>query len=494
MTKFRRPAGTHDLLPEKMANRNFVESVICQTFEEYGFQPIQTPLFEEFALLSAQSGEEIRQKMFTFTGSDRVDYALRPELTAPVCRVIADGQLQDIPYPYKFYYVGQCVRQEPLGQDREFRQLGVELIGASSVSADAEIITIPVRILDKLNISAYELKIGDTGIFREIFNAVEIDPKDLSEIIGDIDHLTQLREECEFLQTQPSVTSHEVEYIREELSDIRRLQGREFRGKYKIDLPMIKQLEDSSAKEWLEKLPLAAEEVYKMTWKERGHLSDEISQLCINISKIRGSKEEVMNKWEGLSKETAVQAKRDLLNLCSWLDDYGVTNYEIDLGITRGFDFYTGMVFEIESPLLETHHQICGGGRYDRLVKELGGQDLPGAGFAFQFERLMEVFQKSQVPPIEPKRDCYVATTVSELMPKVLELAETLRREGKKVEVDLMGRNLQSQLDYAAKANYDYAVILAPDKLQEEVVILLELKTQKEQIVAIDELKDRFGQ
>ena len=66
-----------------MAQRNFVENIVRETFETYGYAQVQTPLFESFALLSAQSGEEIRHKMFTFVGSDRIDYALRPELTAP---------------------------------------------------------------------------------------------------------------------------------------------------------------------------------------------------------------------------------------------------------------------------------------------------------------------------------------------------------------------------------------------------------------------------
>ena len=144
MEKFEKPAGTNDFLPEQMVQRNFVENIVRETFETYGYAQVQTPLFESFALLSAQSGEEIRHKMFTFVGSDRVDYALIPELTAPVCRLIANGELQHLPYPYKLYYIGQCARQEPITDGaevkREFRQAGVELIGPASAHADAEIL------------------------------------------------------------------------------------------------------------------------------------------------------------------------------------------------------------------------------------------------------------------------------------------------------------------------------------------------------------------
>ena len=193
MEKFDKPAGTNDFLPEQMVQRNFVENIVRETFETYGYAQVQTPLFESFALLSAQSGEEIRHKMFTFVGSDRVDYALRPELTAPVCRLIANGELKHLPYPYKLYYIGQCARQEPITDGaevrREFRQAGVELIGPVSAHADAEIITLPIRVLEKLNVSHTKLRIGNTSVFREIFKQGALDPKDQAEMIWDIDTL-----------------------------------------------------------------------------------------------------------------------------------------------------------------------------------------------------------------------------------------------------------------------------------------------------------------
>ena len=124
-----------------------------------------------------------------------------------------------------------------------------------------------------------------------------------------------------------------------------------------------------------------------------------------------------------------------------------------------------GPSFKLNHRYLKHRHQICGGGRYDRLIKEFGGPDLAGAGFAFQFERFIEVFEKSQNgnATVEFRKDCYIAATAFELIPKAIEIAEeTLREQGKKVEIDLMSRALEAQLDYAADMNYDYALILAP--------------------------------
>ncbi len=477
MEEFTKPAGTNDFLPEQMVQRNFVENIVRKTYESYGYSQIQTPLFESFALLSAQSGEEIRHKMFTFIGPDRVDYALRPELTAPVCRIIANGDLKHLPYPYKLYYIGQCVRQEPKTDNpdvrREFRQAGVELIGPSSALADAEIITIPVRILEELNIFKTKLKIGSPGIFREIFKQVALDPKDHSEVILDIDHLSRLRIESQHL---------DIETLRDELNVLRRSQGSDYQGDHKIESTTVQELTESNADDWIEKLPMIAEETYKARWHRYFNISEEIAQCCIDVSKINGDKRTVMAAWKASLGATAQEVRQDMLALCECLENNEITDFEINLGITRGFDFYTGTVFQIE--LSEKNLPICGGGRYDHLIESFGGPSLPGAGFAFQFDLLMEAFTETQSEPIQVKKDYFIVTTSADLIPEAQRLAETLRRSGKTVEIDLMAADLQAQHNYAAKASYDYVINLIPDQPMQRI----DLKSENTEEVTIKEL------
>ena len=457
METFMKPTGTNDFLPEQMVQRNYVENVVRETFESYGYAQIQTPLFESFALLSAQSGEEIRHKMFTFVGPDRVDYALRPELTAPVCRLIANGDLQHLPYPYKLYYIGQCVRQEPRADNREvkreFRQAGIELIGPSSELADTEVITVPVRILEKLNITQATLKIGNTGVFREIFKQVSLDPKDHSEVILDIDHLSRLQRDTQHL---------DIDTLRDELNMLRRSQGPDYQGEYKIEISDIQELTEGSASAWTERLPFVAEETYKARWHRYFNVSEEVAQRCIDVSKISGSKDVVMDAWGTFLNHTAQGVRQEILRLCEFLEYNSITDYEINLGITRGFDFYTGTVFQIE--VSETNLAICGGGRYDRLIESFGGPSVPGAGFAFQFDSLMEIYAPSQREPIQAKKDYFIAAASTDNLREAQRLSEKLRCSGKTVEVDLMGRDLQEQQDYAVKANYAYLVKLNEDQ------------------------------
>lgn len=456
MEKFDKPAGTNDFLPGQMAQRNFVENIVRETFETYGYAPVQTPLFESFALLSAQSGEEIRHKMFTFVGSDRVDYALRPELTAPVCRLIANGELTDLPYPYKLYYIGQCVRQEPITDGievkREFRQAGVELVGPASAHADAEIIAIPIRILEKLDISQTRLRIGNTGIFREIFKQVALDTKDHGEIIWDIDYLARLRSESHLW---------DLETLQDALNMLRRVQGSDYPGAYKIEMSEVQELTENTALTYAEKLPAIAEETYKARWLRYFNVSEETAQRCIDVSKICGDKKTVMAAWETLLGDTAKTARQELIALCDCLENYDITDFEINLGITRGFDFYTGTVFQIE--LAEQGLSLCGGGRYDGLIASFGGPPTPGAGFAFQFDALVEAFADTGKATGNGRRDYFIATETSEQTSEAQRLAETLRREGKNVEVDLMERDFQAQRDYANRLNYDYLLRLTTD-------------------------------
>ena len=477
MEKFDKPTGTNDFLPEQMVQRNFVEKIVRETFETYGYAQVQTPLFESFALLSAQSGEEIRHKMFTFVGSDRVDYALRPELTAPVCRLIANGDLKHLPYPYKLYYIGQCVRQEPITDGaevkREFRQAGVELIGPASAHADAEIITIPIRVLEKLNISHTKLRIGNTGVFREIFKQGALDPKDQAEMIWDIDHLVSLRNESELW---------DLETLRDALNMLRRLQGPDYQGVYKLETASIQELTESTAPAFAEKLPTIAEETYKARWYRYFNVSAEIAQCCIDVSKVRGDKNTVMTTWETHLGDTAQAARKELLALCDCLGNYGITDFEINLGITRGFDFYTGAVFQIE--LTEKRLSLCGGGRYDNLIASFGGPSIPGAGFAFQFDALVEAFTNTNKATVNGRKDYFIAAETSEGIAEAQRLAEMLRKAGKNVEVDLMERDLQAQQDYASQTNYDYLLRLVPD----EPMCRIQIITGDRQVVTVEDL------
>ena len=190
-----------------------------------------------------------------------------------------------------------------------------------------------------------------------------------------------------------------------------------------------------------------------------------------------------MAAWKTRLGDTAQAARQELLALCECLENYDITDFEINLGITRGFDFYTGTVFQIE--LTEKRLPLCGGGRYDGLIASFGGPQTPGAGFAFQFDALVDAYvDTGKANRNENRKDYFIAVDTPERVSEAYRLAENLRRNGKNVEVDLMERNLQEQQDYANRAHYNYLLRLTAD----EPMCRIQLETGDTQVVTVDEL------
>ncbi|AGK60671.1 histidyl-tRNA synthetase [Archaeoglobus sulfaticallidus PM70-1] len=172
--KVERPRGTRDFLPDVMERRRSIERIMRETAERYGYREICTPTFEHLELFTIKSGEGIVEEIYAFKDKSGRDLALRPELTAPVMRVVVN-ECSVMQRPMRFYYFSNCFRYEnpQKGRYREFWQFGVELVGSGSYLADLEVIVLAYNILKNLNIE-FELRIGHVGLMRELF-------KDLSE-------------------------------------------------------------------------------------------------------------------------------------------------------------------------------------------------------------------------------------------------------------------------------------------------------------------------
>lgn len=486
MAEFNVPRGTMDFLPEEMAKRRYIEKKVRQTFESFGFKEIQTPIFEEFALLAARSGEEIRENMFTFI-SDEVEYALRPELTAAVCRMIVTGKL-DMPKPYKFYYIGPCFRYEQpqAGRYRQFWQAGIELMGSQSSMADAEVITVGAKTLENCGVTTYILKVGNIGIFRGILKDAGFEIEEQNWIIGNIDSIMSTREKCQLIAEKDELEREDKEYIKTYLSMLYDLQmelinkGEDF-GEHEI-LPSALQ----EIPQWVTKLNDAMEKTYRAIWISEG-VPEDVADLLLEVSRIRGSPDKVMPTAQKLLSGTAVEKSlQELQEVLDYLAAFGVTNYEVVLGVARGLDFYTGTVFEFDVPLLGAQKQVCGGGRYDRLVEEFGGPPIPATGYAFGFDRIVLSREKIEDIPVPPHLDVFIAVVNEKLSKKAIEISQVLRTKGYKAETELTGRDLKGQLGYASEAQAQYVIIVGPRELKEGKVMVKNLKTEKQKAVPID--------
>lgn len=175
---FQKPRGTRDFTPEEMHKRRYIEDQIRSTFELFGYNEIQTPIFENLELFTSKSGEGIINELYSFTDKGGRELTLRPELTAPVIRFYVE-KLQMEPKPLKMFYFGNCFRYDrpQKGRYREFMQAGCEIIGADTPETHAELIALAYIILENVGLKNIELKIGNLTILSAMFNVLKL-PKD----------------------------------------------------------------------------------------------------------------------------------------------------------------------------------------------------------------------------------------------------------------------------------------------------------------------------
>ncbi len=175
------------------------------------------------------------------------------------------------------------------------------------------------------------------------------------------------------------------------------------------------------------------------------------------------------------------------------LDILGI-EYEVDPGIVRGLDYYTKTAFEFVSTDLGAQSTVCGGGRYDHLVEEVGGPYTPGVGFGMGLERLLLILEAKGIEIPKPADcDVFIATLGERAKKEGLKLADALRRKGHKVLTDVMGRGLKAQLKYADRSGASYTVVIGEDELDKGVVTLRDMVNSSQKEIRIESLEEEIN-
>ncbi|MCD6331021.1 MAG: histidine--tRNA ligase [Thermoplasmata archaeon] len=168
--------------------------------------------------------------------------------------------------------------------------------------------------------------------------------------------------------------------------------------------------------------------------------------------------------------------------ILKFLDEFSVP-YNLDLSIARGLDYYIGIVFEIDAPKLGAEKQICGGGEYN-LIPLLGGKATPTSGFAIGFDRVLLALEMEGIEFSEKEKPVYIAY-MQGMIKEAIKIAKMLRKNGVKVEMDLMRRSISKSLDYANKKGIEKVIIVAPDEWNRGNVILKDMEKGKQREVNI---------
>lgn len=168
------------------------------------------------------------------------------------------------------------------------------------------------------------------------------------------------------------------------------------------------------------------------------------------------------------------------------LDAVGIP-YKINEKLVRGLDYYTNTAFEILLSDIGAQSAVCGGGRYNRLVEEIGGKPTPGVGFALGMERVFNALQAQGIElPIKPKIDVFVAALGDEAADVAFRLVTEMRRQGLAAEHDMMGRSLKAQFKYADKFNAAYTLVVGGDELARGTVQLRDMQGSEQQEIPLD--------
>ena len=201
---------------------------------------------------------------------------------------------------------------------------------------------------------------------------------------------------------------------------------------------------------------------------------------------------ETVGGTEVLSKVPG-EAGDYLRSLTSILEKMGVKDVEIDLGVVRGLDYYTGMVFEAEAPSLGAEKQICGGGSYS-LSELFGGEKVFSTGFAIGFDRILLAMEREGIAYEPEGIDAYVIPVSDDVRADAAGIVTAIREAGASADVDIMGRKMAKALKYADSVRARCAVIVGRKELDRGCVVLRDMKTGEQSEVPLAELTGKFAQ
>ena len=402
--------GTMDIMPEETPLFRYIEGVMRETAEAYGFGEIRTPMFENTDLFVRGVGnttDVVQKEMYTFADRDENrSISLRPEGTAGVARALIEHGKYSDTMPKKYYYIISCFRHEApqAGRSREFFQFGTEMFGAETPVADATVISLAASVLRRLGLRNIGLHLNSIG--------------------------------CK--GCRPAYREALVKYFsghKDELCD--------------------------TCKRRLDQNPL--------------RLLDCKSPICSAIAK--GAPRTV----DHLCPEchTHFEALKTTLTAME-------VPYTVDSSIVRGLDYYTRTVFEFIAEGIAAQSTVCGGGRYDGLVEELGGPALSGIGFGMGLTRVILAMKQEGVEEPQPASPrLYVASLGDAATVEAARIVGRLRKDGIYAECDLVGRSLKAQMKYANKIGAAYTLIIGDSEVESGRAMLRDMQNSTQTEVSL---------
>lgn len=410
------PRGTYDLFGNKLKQTRKLEDTIRQLCEDYGYGEIRTPIFEHTELFARGMGEGtdvVQKEMYTFEDKKGRSITLKPEGTAGTVRAYLENKIYAEVQPSKLFYITPAFRYEKpqAGRLRQFHQFGIELLGSDHPLADAEVIALGYRLLQRVGLKKVILHLNSLG-------------------------------------------------------------GKESASSYKKEL--LHFLHGVSG----ELCPTCRERMEK----------NPLRVLDCKIDTCKAVVKDAPVMVDYLVEEDAkhFEQVKELLRAME-------VPFEVDPWIVRGLDYYTGTVFEFVSSDIGAQSTICGGGRYNNLVEEIGGSPTPAVGFGVGIERLLMTIEAELKPEEEvPSCDLFIGYMGEEAMKTAVKLVSDFREKHIKAVMDLNAKSVKAQMKYANKVGARFSVVLGETEITTGQIKLKNMETGEEKELALVNLEKEF--
>jgi len=501
-SKLEKVRGMNDVLPEEYEASQAIQASLARTFKAFGYRPLDVPVIEHTDLYLRKAGEDIIARLYDFTFQGR-RLCLRPELTASVIRAYIDS-MQGSGLPVRLCYSGPVFRYEKpqRGRHRQFTQTGVELIGAGGPMADAEVIAMACQGLDTLGLAGYQVVIGHVGILARFLEGLQLDLRLRDFLLTNIETI-RTRGIAAILERLPVVfptltlaelsspqdafgTAHgpALEAV---LADLDEPAARSM----VLDLLKSMDVELDSARSPDE---IVSRLLAKIRRRGQSPRLDRALRFLSELCRLTGEPSRVLQEAERLlaSYTISLEPLHQLRAIFESLAPYGgldPSRITLDLGLSRGLQYYTGMIFEIYHGSPGEERQLCGGGRYDDLVQTLGGRSsVPGCGFSYGLERIqLALADEGRLSPAAPPVDLLVIPVSPQEAGPAIRAAQAFRAQGLAVEIDVRGRSVTSNLQHANSRRIPFAVVIGSTEVAAGQVLLKTMSTGTEQRLKIDE-------
>lgn len=450
------PKGTRDFSPQEVARRNYIFKTIKDCFELYGFQPIETPSFENLDTLLGKYGEEGDRLIFKILNSG--DYlskaddsllieknsqkltaqisekALRYDLTVPFARYVVQYQ-NDITFPFKRYQIQPVWRADrpQKGRFREFYQCDADVVGSNSLWQEVELVQLYDEVFDKLGLKGTIIKLNN----RKILSGI-------AEVIG----------------------------AEEQLID------------FTVALDKLDKIgEDGVKKEMLEK-GISAKAIEKL-------------QPLFTLSGSNEAKLDVLSQML-LVSETGKKGIKELSFVIQQINSLKLKSAELilDLTLARGLNYYTGAIFEVAPPPSVSMGSIGGGGRYDDLTGIFGLKNVSGVGISFGLDRIYLVLEELQLFPktvLEGTKILFVNFGEKEAA-YCMQTIDQLRQQNIAAELYPDAVKMGKQMSYADKRNIPYVAIIGEQEITQQTITLKSMQSGEQWTLSMTELINHLGE